>query len=299
MSDLVRTLFLLPYVARLARGNLSNPCASLSLWFNLPGMDEQELRVKRCPRCDLDKTLSDFSVDLSQRDRLSRWCRACNREAARARREKRLAALGKEIRRPVSPAEVIANGKKCPDCGELKSSEEFGRNKGYPDGHGFYCKPCTRIRANHAYRERAERQGRKIRERVEVPEGFKWCPTCKQAVPREKWDKNRRTKDGLASECKACRKVRSARDHLKRSYGLTPEDVRKMVEFQDGLCAICAEGPAEHIDHDHETGAVRDMLCFNCNTLLGKANDDWRRLRRAQSYLLWHKLGHIPVAGGV
>ncbi|MEO3784289.1 endonuclease domain-containing protein [Actinocorallia sp. B10E7] len=262
-------------------------------------MSEWEARIKRCPGCDLDKPLCDFSVDLSQRDKLSRRCRSCTNAAARARREKRLAAWGREIQKPVSPEEVIANGKKCPDCGEVKASDEFGRNKGYPDGHGFYCKPCTRVRAKRTYRERVERQGRKIRERVAVQPGFKWCPSCKQAVLLEKWDKNRQTKDGLASECKACRKERGARDHLKRSYGLTPEDVRKMFEFQDGLCAICCERPAEHVDHDHETGEVRELLCFNCNTLLGKADDDWRRLQRAQSYLLWHKLGHIPVAEGV
>ncbi len=250
--------------------------------------------MKRCPGCDLDKPLQDFSVDLSQRDNLSRRCGPCTSAAARARREKRLAAGGKEIRKPVSSEEVVAKGKRCPDCGEVKTSEEFGRNKSYPDGHGFYCKPCTRKRAQRTYRERAERQGRKTRERVTVQPGFKWCPTCKEAVPHVRWDKNRRTKDGLSSECKACRKVRSARDHLKRSYGLTPEDVRKMLVFQDGLCAICEEKPAEHIDHDHATGEVREMLCFTCNAMPGFVRDDRRVLQRAASYLLWHGGGR-PV----
>lgn len=272
------------------------PLRALSFPFKIPAMNEQKTVGKPCPECGRVKAADEFGVNARRSDGLALRCKACTAEIARRNYRRRAEGQGREVRgRPETP-EGSEGVKRCPDCEEVKELAEFGRNKSYPDGYGFYCKPCVRVRANRTYRERAERQGRKVREPVAVQPGFKWCPSCKQAVPHEGWDKNRQTKDGLASACKACRKERGARDHLKRSYGLTPEDVRKMAEFQGGLCAICGEGPAEHVDHDHETGAVRDMLCFNCNTLLGKAGDDWRRLQRAQFYLLWHKLGHIPVA---
>jgi len=265
----------------------------------LLAMDEQKSVGKRCPGCAQIKVDEEFGIDNRRRDGLALRCRTCTAELAKGNYRKRKAALGQEVRERVPFPEGGEGVKRCPDCGQIKELDAFGRNKSYPDGYGFYCKLCTRGRANRTYRERAERQGRKLRERVQVQEGFKWCPTCKQAQPHERWDKNRQTKDGLSSECKPCRKVRGSRHHLKKAYGLTPEDVRKMSEFQDGSCAICCEGPAEHVDHDHETGEVRDLLCFNCNTMLGKAGDDWRRLQRAQSYLLWHKLGHVPVAEGL
>jgi hypothetical protein len=43
-----------------------------------------------------------------------------------------------------------------------------------------------------------------------------------------------------------------------------------MLAVQGGLCAICRAAPAAHVDHDPETGAVRALLCFNCNGGLGQ-----------------------------
>jgi hypothetical protein len=62
----------------------------------------------------------------------------------------------------------------------------------------------------------------------------------------------------------------STRDyHLKRRYGLTSADVDAMVEAQGGVCLLCRERPAQHVDHDHLTGAVRGVLCSCCNQGLG------------------------------
>lgn len=58
-----------------------------------------------------------------------------------------------------------------------------------------------------------------------------------------------------------------------------------MLAEQDGLCAICREAPAEHVDHDHKTGRVRGLLCFNCNGALGQFRDRADLMLRAVAYL--------------
>lgn len=62
--------------------------------------------------------------------------------------------------------------------------------------------------------------------------------------------------------------------HLKYKYDITLENYKKMFEEQGGVCAICGKTQTEFkrafdIDHDHETGKVRGLLCNSCNTALG------------------------------
>ena len=63
-----------------------------------------------------------------------------------------------------------------------------------------------------------------------------------------------------------------------------------MLEEQGGVCAICKTAPAVHVDHDHATGAVRALLCFNCNGGLGQFKDDPAVLRAAAEYVTFHTL---------
>jgi len=60
-----------------------------------------------------------------------------------------------------------------------------------------------------------------------------------------------------------------------------------MIEAQGGTCATCAAKP-EHVDHDHATGNVRGVLCFNCNQALGNVRDDEMTLHRLARYLRRH-----------
>jgi hypothetical protein len=73
-----------------------------------------------------------------------------------------------------------------------------------------------------------------------------------------------------------------------------------MLEAQRGLCAICRAAPAVHVDHDHATDAVRELLCFNCNGGLGQFRDDPAVLRAAADYVERHRErqhGAQPSAG--
>jgi hypothetical protein len=92
--------------------------------------------------------------------------------------------------------------------------------------------------------------------------------------------------------------VYARRHHLKKKFGLTPEQFMQMYDNQEGLCAICStlmlvsEGgrsgrQPRHavLDHDHATGKVRGLLCRRCNTGIGMLRDDPRIVLNAASYL--------------
>lgn len=86
---------------------------------------------------------------------------------------------------------------------------------------------------------------------------------------------------------------------LKNRRGLTVEEYTNMLNAQRGLCAICNQPFQKHprngevemfcVDHNHETGAIRGLLCASCNTLLGFAKDDTDILGSAITYLKEYK----------
>lgn len=78
---------------------------------------------------------------------------------------------------------------------------------------------------------------------------------------------------------------------LKRRYGLTLRQYEEMLWDQNGLCAICGRrqegGHSEQlfVDHDHQTGKIRALLCGPCNTGIGHFGENTERLLAAVDYL--------------
>src|SRR5699024_1191199 len=104
------------------------------------------------------------------------------------------------------------------------------------------------------------------------------CTECTR-VKRRKKTKRRRSAD------------RDAR--LRREYGITSADYRRMLREQGGVCAICARPPYPSgaplvVDHCHVSGAVRALLCGPCNSALGLMGDKPDRLQAAATYLVRH-----------
>ena len=78
-------------------------------------------------------------------------------------------------------------------------------------------------------------------------------------------------------------------DHIKRQYGMTPDDYIQKLNEQGGACAICRHVfPSLVIDHDHDTGEVRGLLCHKCNVGMGHFNDNIELLSHAVIYLAQH-----------
>ena len=108
------------------------------------------------------------------------------------------------------------------------------------------------------------------------------CSRCKQQLPVEAFN---RKKKGYQSRCRSC----SRHIQWELKYGITKEEYERLLTDQNGVCAICHE-PEQvwqglSVDHDHETGKVRGLLCHKCNPLLGYARDNVNILENAINYL--------------
>lgn len=132
----------------------------------------------------------------------------------------------------------------------------------------------------------------------------KKCTKCSEERPVERFAPNRKMRDGRESICNICRVAyhkqyyrdnpearkkisqRKCEAWLKKKYGLTPEQFEELFNAQGRKCRLC--GTDEHgrtgnhqqsrwnVDHDHDTGRVRGILCHHCNVSLGH----YERLRK-------------------
>lgn len=193
------------------------------------------------------------------------------------------------------------NTKFCRDCGEHRPVGEFTKNRRSIDGLAFYC------RKHLAERSARSRESRRVQPRknrftpphLAVPEGHKWCPDCSVIKPFAEFPRTSASRTGYATYCLPCHNVRGRESrekaggartyHLTRRYGISAAEADLMLEAQDGVCAVCRSAPAVHVDHDHATGAVRALLCFNCNGGLGQFKDDPGLLHLAAFYVEHHR----------
>lgn len=110
-------------------------------------------------------------------------------------------------------------------------------------------------------------------------------------------DNNREKISRRRAEWRAANKEKIKSYHLRRFYGLTLQAFDDMLDAQHGECALCFvkmelggySKDSVCVDHDHETGDVRALLCKACNTALGGFDDNPTVLRRAADYLDAHE----------
>lgn len=150
------------------------------------------------------------------------------------------------------------------------------------------CKSCKAASdaANYAAnrdaireRQNARRADPEVREERLAKRRAKYDPEAASVAQREY-----RLRPGV--------KEKRRDEYLRRRYGITQADYNAMLADQDDVCAICRDpdawpgkGGNFHVDHCHDSGKVRGLLCSACNTALGTFGDDATRLEAAARYL--------------
>ena len=150
--------------------------------------------------------------------------------------------------------------KKCSRCGQEKPTSDYHKDNRNPDGLYGWCKDCARAKA----REYRAKNVEKVRESQR---------RSRQSRPEVYWEKN-----------------------LRSAFGITAEDYEQMLANQNGACAICKQEETEihprsgtqrrlAVDHCHDTGRIRGLLCNRCNRAIGLFRDSAQIIRSAINYL--------------
>ena len=82
--------------------------------------------------------------------------------------------------------------------------------------------------------------------------------------------------------------IRTKAWKLQNNYGISPEEKYRRIAKQDfkcGICSTCVNMTTGHVDHNHQSRAIRGILCGNCNRVLGLMKDSPPLLRKAADYL--------------
>lgn len=137
---------------------------------------------------------------------------------------------------------------------------------------------------------KARRTGRKVLPRRKVDFGeLRECAVCKEKKERtsENFYRSKGAKEGFQTTCKPCASNVTTNYYVQEKFGLTLPEYRAIMK--DARCDICYATERLVLDHCHEHGHIRAVLCHHCNTGLGHFRDDPDTLTRAIEYLRKHR----------
>ena len=175
----------------------------------------------------------------------------------------------------------------------MKTSTCSGCGEGLADGDFSprivrvgRCRKCRADEARHAWIAANPEKNRKSK--------GQWNSrnkSAKAAMNRAWHVANRESAQAKTKDWKK-RNPEAMFKHSLKKYGLTPEKYRALFVQQSGSCAICKKPPTGRrglcVDHNHDTGVVRALLCTKCNAGLGNFAEETRFLLAAIDYLIAH-----------
>ena len=174
--------------------------------------------------------------------------------------------------------------RQCTKCGIVKYETEF---------YSVTERGITRLRRICKECSKAQQRDHS---NTPKPDG-RICTECGVYKVLTEFHKHTTSLYGVEPICKLCRlEQRRAYNRryperirnidLKVKYGITIADYEAMAACQGGKCAICGVNEQKLVvDHNHQTGEIRALLCHLCNTLIGCARENIAILVAATAYL--------------
>lgn len=193
--------------------------------------------------------------------------KVCSRECTLAAHAAKMKAQPPRPRKSYEPIPE----KKCGYCGEILPAANFHVRSQHSSGLSYACRKCAAAYSAHYAQEN----------RVEY------------LARRKAWyDRNREAAATDAQERYWKNYGRNREYAWRNAHGieLSWDDYLALRETQDAKCGICQRSEGDlaknlAVDHDHETGRIRGLLCDDCNIAIGRFKDSPELLRRALNYL--------------
>lgn len=169
---------------------------------------------------------------------------------------------------------TVRDNPTCQDCSEKLvvgsnwSQSQFGYKR-------YVCMPCWSARQKR-YGEKDPDKTRKLRNESRIKRQAAWTPERKEEE-----------------------RLRRYNSWIQKAYGIDLNKYKEILKSQNGSCAICKTTETNgrgyfHVDHCHNKGHVRGLLCAKCNILLGHADDNINTLKKAINYLNATRADHKP-----
>lgn len=207
--------------------------------------------------------------------------------------------------------------KTCSKCKSEKPLKEFSKSRNAKDGLQSRCRHCVKLYDQKPHTRAGFRKCLRCKKLWRRSKGdpSKSCPECHSRCHRcniklTEDNTHPSAKRNKRYRCKKCEievhnltlgnKGFKSRDyHLLKTYGITVNEYEALLAYQEGVCHICKKPPTNRrlsVDHKHEPGEkkrdprekrprVRGLLCWRCNSAIGKFDDDSTLLIRAADYL--------------
>lgn len=171
---------------------------------------------------------------------------------------------------------------RCRECNNEGSRRRNARNWANPEKAAMLLEYA---RGHYDSQSQERKDSRTLQVMAQRAERFAKDPVAKEACRLAKNDAQNARNKKLSPE-------QHRNTNLKKCYGITLKDYDRMFEQQQGKCAICGCTESRtkrskhfYVDHCHETGLIRGLLCGPCNTGIGNLGDDLGRLEQAVLYL--------------
>lgn len=175
---------------------------------------------------------------------------------------------------------MIISDKTCTKCGgEYPATLKFFyKHTASRGGLTPRCKECVNEDNRKVHLRRLKRDPEKVRAQASKRNKRHY---------RKDIRKSRKKSRESAARARADPDRRAVINARKRACGagLSPEEIEQIRENQNGVCAICSEPDPTDLDHCHETGRVRWLLCRHCNRGLGAFRDNPEFLEKAAALL--------------